>query len=67
MDWIEYGKDYPTQGQACLVWNGKTRGIAYYDHGFDADIVGGLISQLTGEDAMPVTHWMPLPEPPIKD
>lgn len=66
-DWINLKDATPRNEEACLVYDGKSRGIAIYDNGFDNDIVGRMVAEMSGEEYTGITHWMPLPNPPTTD
>lgn len=67
MEWIECSKQMPTGEPRLLLLNFETQGIVEYSVGYFNRLAGMwfLDGELHDEYEPPVTHWMPLPDPPV--
>lgn len=55
-DWISVNDNLPEPKTFCLVWTGSGHEICYF--------TPNSKWSLTALYGIPVTHWMPMPEPP---
>lgn len=62
MNWINFDDKKPKDGATVIIYNGFRVDTAMYDRFCDMFTHDGH-SDVGGW----VTHWMPLPEPPIAD
>ena len=56
IDWISVKEMLPEPKTMCLVWTGRDARVCYY--------TPNAKFAITALYGTPVTHWMPLPEPP---
>jgi len=67
MNWINIETDKPQQGKWVLLYNGHFMGVGKYRVNDVYEFPEPEWSDEIGEYITPEpTHWMPLPEPPIK-
>jgi hypothetical protein len=61
MEWINISDQLPPKESQLLAWNGHYIDVVYYD-----GIKTQTLDAGDWNDAQ-ITHWMPLPNPPISD
>lgn len=67
MNWIKCSERLPEKGVDVLAWDGVGQGVWFLDENgeWDQSNVGYLDElAMALRDLNPITHWMPLPEPP---